>query len=232
MQLPFSGTLSPRIFGWEACRWVWLLLVSSSGAWGQRYPTAQVRATADSVLRQRLGSALYVQTRYAAETYYFYRNWLGREKTRVLTAHRTTKGHILRVDVRYDARLYAGGCPAVDTIRGTAFVYLDGQLRLRETPHLAFIPDFVWQQVPCALLTREQALDIGRQAPLQKGLAAPTASLSYDTATKAFSWEVHNYLTRRSDYTNSPTGNVEVVKIDAATGRIVEHQTQWYGPIR
>ncbi|GAB3580785.1 hypothetical protein GCM10027345_22740 [Hymenobacter daeguensis] len=214
------------------CGSVWLLMLSGASAWGQRYPTARVRATADSVLRQRLGPALYAQTRYEANTYYCYRNWLGQEKTRVLAAHRNTIGHFLRVDVRYAARLSTRGCPAVDTIRGTAFVGLDEHLRLREAPYVAFIPDFMWQQAPCALLTREQALVIGRQAPLQQGLESPTASLSYDRATKAFTWEVYNYLTRRSDYTNRPTGNVEVVKIDAATGRIVHHGTQWYGTIR
>jgi hypothetical protein len=111
-------------------------------------------------------------------------------------------------------------------------VVLDGQLRLREAPYVAFIPDFMWRQEPCALLTREQALAIGRSAPLAQGLDTPTASLSYNTATKAFAWTIDHYLTRRLNYGNMPTGNVEVVEIDAATGRILQHETRWYGPVR
>lgn len=104
----FSCTNRRCGFRWGTCGWVWLLLGSGSSAWGQRYPTARVRVTADSVLRERLGPALYAQTHYEANTYYHYRNWLGRKKVRVLTARRHTTGHFLAVEVRYAARLYAG----------------------------------------------------------------------------------------------------------------------------
>lgn len=149
-----------------------LLLFSPIGSRGQRYPVDQVRATADSVLRQRLGPAIYKQAQYEADTYYSYRSWLGRKKYRALKAGRRTKGHLLTVNVRYTVRLFPTGCAAMDTIKGGPSLSLDSKLYLREEPSLDFIPDFVWQQQPCGLLLREQALAISRATPLQPGLEA------------------------------------------------------------
>jgi hypothetical protein len=197
----------------------------------QHYPAARVQAVADSLLRQQVGPVLWAQSQYQARTFYYARHSTGKERYRALPAGGKTRGRLRRIEVRYTLQLSPTGCAAMDTLAGPVLVALDAQLHPMEAPNLAFIPDFLWRREPCALLGRARALALAQADTLQPGLGPPTALLAYHPATKAFTWSVYNYLTRDSRY-SFPTGKVEVVELNAATGQVMQHETRWYGPIR
>lgn len=226
-----SYLLTVRVAGWTTAAATLLagLVPFQSGA--QHYPAARVQAVADSLLRQQIGPALWAQSQYQARTFYYARHRVGQERYRALPAGGKTRGCLRRIEVRYTLQLSPTGCAAIDTLVCPVSVALDVQLHLLEAPNLAFIPDFLWRGEPCALLGRARALVLAQADSLQRGVGPPTALLTYHPTTKAFTWTVYNYLTRDRRYLY-PTGTVEVVELNAATGQVLQHQTRWYGPVR
>ncbi|TPG58016.1 hypothetical protein [Hymenobacter nivis] len=223
--------LTSRVSGWATAAAALLAGAVSFNGVAQHYPAVRVQAVADSLLRQQVGPALWAQSHYQARTFYYTRHGSGKERYRALLAGRKTTGRLRRLEVRYTLHLTPSGCEAVDTLTGPVLVALDARLHLVEAPTLAFVPDFLWRGEPCALLGRARALALAQADSLQPGLGPPTALLAYHPTTKAFTWSVFNYLTRDSRHPY-PTGTVEVVDINAATGQVLQHQTRWHGPMR
>lgn len=231
MLLFLPHLLTVRVSGWATAAAALLAGAVPFKGLAQHYPAVRVQAVADSLLRQQVGPALWAQSHYQARTFYYARNSSGKERYWALPAGRKTKGHLRRIEVRYNLQLSPAGCAAIDTLAGPVLVALDARLHLMEALTLAFVPDFLWHGEPCALLGRALALALAQADSLQPGLGPPTAFLTYHPTTKTFTWSVYNYLTRDSRYLY-PTGNVEVVDINAATGQVLQHKTRWYGPIR
>jgi hypothetical protein len=199
---------------------------------GQRYAMARVRAKADSVLRARVGAAVFAHAQYDTLSYYGFTNLVGHKKYVRFAGRPRTRGRFLEGEVRYNVCLPYPNCPAFDTIKGFTGVRFDPHLRVVGEPYGGFIPDFYWTGQACQLLTAGQALAIAQQLPLKLGIRAPVARLAYDAKTKTFTWTVSNYLSEVRDYENKPTGEVEEVLIDAVTGVVKSQDIDFYGPVR
>ena len=58
-----------------------------------------------------------------------------------------------------------------------------------------------------------------------------SGKLEYVINVKSFIWVISNYLTRMQIFKGSNSGQVEIVKIDASTSEIKNHDIYNYGPI-
>jgi len=198
---------------------------------GQRYATAHVRAKADSVLRARVGAAVFAHAQYDTLSYYGFTNLVGHKKyVRFTGPH--TRGRFVEAQVHYTVRIPYPTCPAFDTISGFTGVRFDQHLRVVGEPYVGFIPPFYWSGSSCQLLGASQVLAIARQLPLKRGIRPLVADLTYDAETKTFTWSVLNYLSEVRDFENKPTGEMEEVLIDAVTGVVKAQHVGWYGPLR
>jgi hypothetical protein len=150
-------------------------LLRPSPAASQRYATAQLRAKADSVLRARVGAAVFAYAEYDSLSYYGFRNLVGHKKYANFTRSHT-KGRFVEGEVRYNVCIPYPNCPAFDTIKGLTGVRFDQQLHVIGEPYVGFIPTFYWTGQACQLLVAGQALAIAQQLPLKRGIRPPWRS--------------------------------------------------------
>jgi hypothetical protein len=207
------------------------VLLAPLTATGQQYTLAQLRAKADSVLRSKIGAEAFAHVRYDSLSYYAFTTAAGQDKYATFSRQRT-RGRFKEGEIRYTVLLPYPKCPDFSLIRGWTGVKFDRHLRLMHEPNLTFIPAAYWTGEGCRLFSASQALAIARQLPLNPGIKPLTATLAYDSQTKAFTWSVLNYLTALRDYENKPEGSLEEILIDATTGTVKAQQIMWYGAVR
>jgi hypothetical protein len=208
-----------------------VVLLAPLTAAGQQYTLAQLRAKADSVLRHKLGAEAFAHVRYDSLSYYAFTTATGQQKYATFSRQRT-RGRFQEGEIRYTVLLPYPKCPDFSLIRGWTRVKLDRYLRVVHEPNLSFIPAAYWTGEVCQLISASHALAIARQLSLKPGRRPLTATLAYDSQTKAFTWSVLNYLTELRDYKNQPEGSLEEIRIDAMTGTVKDQRVSWYGAIR
>jgi len=133
--------------------------------------------------------------------------------------------------VRWFVEIPFPNCPDFDSIKGRTSFRLDSLLRPIEKPYLDFIPDIYWSKKTCNLISKETAIQIAKSQKLKQGIELLSGKLEYDIKVKSFIWEISNYLTRMQIINGSNSGQVEIVKIDANTSEIKNHNIYYYGPI-
>ena len=198
---------------------------------GQNYKTNFIISKADSILKSQLGDTLFSYVKYDTDTYYEYKSIWGKTNLERLNKYKKTKGKFIKVDVRWFVEIPFPNCPEFDTIKGSTSFRLDSLLRPIEKPHLDFIPDIYWTKKNCNLISKETAIQIAKNEKLEEGIEPLSGKLEYDKKVKSFIWEISNYLTRMRIFKNRDSGQVEIVKIDASTGKITNHDVYIYGPI-
>lgn len=199
--------------------------------YGQKYNTNLIIAKADSILRTELGDTLFSCVKYDKDTYYEYKSILGKTKWKTLDKYKKTKGKFIEVDMRWFVVIPFPNCPEYDTIKGRTSFRLDNLLRPIEKPYLEFIPDIYWARKKCNLISKETAIEIAIGQKLEQGIEPLSGRLEYDSKEKSFFWEISNYLTRMRIFKDCDSGQVEIVKIDANTGEVMNHDVYIYGPI-
>jgi len=211
---------------------LFLALITTTVTLGQKYLTANIRAKADSILRTYIGDTVfYKYCTYDTNTYYEYKNIFNKSKWQTLTKVKKTKGKFVNIDMRWFLSIPYPKCPAFSKIGGMTSFVLDSLLRPKEKPYLDFIPDFYWNKDSCHLISKEEALAIARQQNLKSGIDSLRAFIQYNTDTKKFTWEVSQTLWSKKDSQNNNYGEDEIVIIDAATGGIESHETQFFSAV-
>ena len=198
---------------------------------GQNYKTDFIISKADSILKSQLGDTLFSFVKYDKNTYYEYKSIWGKTKWERLNKCKKTKGKFVYVDVRWFVEIPFPNCPEFDSIKGETSFRLDSLLRPIEKPYLDFIPDIYWTKKKCNLISKETAIQIEKSQKLKQGIEPLSGKLEYDIKVKSFIWEISNYLTRMQIINGSNSGQVEIVKIDANTSEIKNHDIYFYGPI-
>ena len=198
---------------------------------GQNYKTDFIISKADSILKSQLGDTLFSFVKYDKNTYYEYKSIWGKTKWERLNKCKKTKGKFVNVDVRWFVKIPFPNCPEFDSIKGETSFRLDSLLRPIEKPYLDFIPDIYWTKKKCNLISKETAIQIAKSQKLKQGIEPLSGKLEYDIKVKSFIWEISNYLTRMQLINGSSSGQVEIVKIDANTSEIKNHDIYFYGPI-
>jgi hypothetical protein len=208
-----------------------LCLFLTTLLFGQSYKTNFIISKADSILKSQLGDTLFSYVKYDTDTYYEYKSIWGKTNLERLNKYKKTKGKFIKVDVRWFVEIPFPNCPEFETIKGSTSFRLDSLLRPIEKPHLDFIPDIYWTKKNCNLISKETAIQIAKNEKLEEGIEPLSGKLEYDKKVKSFIWEISNYLTRMRIFKNRDSGQVEIVKIDASTGKITNHDVFIYGPI-
>lgn len=198
---------------------------------GQNYKTSFIISKADSILKCQLGDTLFSYVKYDKDSYYQYKSIWGKTNWERLDKYKKTKGKFIEVDVRLFVEIPFPNCPEFDTIKGRTSFRLDSLLRPIEKPYLDFIPDIYWTKKKCNLISKETAIQIAKNEKLENGIEPLSGKLEYDIKVKSFFWEISNYLTRMRIFKDRDSGQVEIVRIDANTGEIKNHDVYIYGPI-
>ena len=204
----------------------------TTSAFGQKYLTSDIRSKADSILRTYIGdTVLSKHCFYDTYTSYEYRDIFAKTHWERLSKSKKTKGQFVKADVRWNLIIPYPTCVAYDTIKGQASFVLDSLLRPIQKPYLDFVPDFYWAKDSCHLINRDEALTIAKRQNLKKGIDSLKATIKYDIQSKTFSWEVSQTLWNKKNELNHNYGELEIVTIDAKTGKVISHASKRYTPI-
>jgi len=121
--------------------------------------------------------------------------------------------------------------PELSPISNGLWVKLDEDFKLIEPLDLKFIPEFLWKNEAKNFITKEKAKQIAISKFEKKGIKIDDAELMYNDKTNSYVYIVYNKLNEKPNSANKPSGNTEVIKVDAITGNIVEKFDGYYGLI-
>jgi hypothetical protein len=85
----------------------------------------------------------------------------------------------------------------------------------------------------CSFITDTAALNIAKSKFTRQGIKPINAGLTYDHNKKLYIWSVDNILTKNIDSYGKNYGEIQIVEIDALTGKVLNfYPHALYGPLR
>ena len=195
-------------------------ILSSINLFAQKYLTTDVIATGDSILKEYVSDSIFKYCSFDLKTRYQYEDVWGHSFFELFNTNKT-RGKFKSVELIWNVKIPYPKCPAMDTIKGQVFIYLDSLLQPTTKRPLNFIPDFYITKDSCHLIKKEAALAIAKKLELEKGVDSLQAVIKYDEKSKIFTWEVSQTIKRAKDVFDSST--TEVVIIDALSSEVIKH---------
>ena len=211
----------------------YFLISTISIVFSQKYLTSYIQSKADSILFEFVkDTSLKKYCYFDTDTYYEYKDILGKSHSQTLNIYKETKGKFVKIDMRWNLVIPYPHCPSLDSICGKTSILLDANLNPINQPNYKFIPDFYWTKDTCYFMTKENAIAIAKSLPLKKGIEPIDAKLHYNDNTNSYYWEVYQYLSRYFRFNGArPNGDIELIHIDAIKGTIIWHGITEYGPV-
>lgn len=205
----------------------------ASISYGQKYSTKDIRLKADSILGAFFGDTILRKycTFDTVDTYYEYKNVFNRTHWERLYKYKRTKGKLVNVQARWHMSIPFPKCPEYNLLRSRIGFDLDPLLQLKEKPSFDFIPDVYWNGDSCNLINKQEALTIAKREKLKSGTEPLNMELYYDSKQKIFIWKLGQILSRKKDGYNHDYGEIDVILINASTGKVNSHETFYYGPV-
>ena len=203
-----------------------LSFFSLTRLYGQQYDTRFIIEKADNILKITLGDSLYKYFEYDSDSYYEYTTKSGKTKWRTLIKKKKTKGNFVSTDVRFNF-LY----PQIKEIRGNTQVKFDKHLNLIDSIYLDFIPKFLLENRKCNFINKSEALEIAKDSISKKGIYDLSVRLNFDVMRKTYVYVISNILSERLNLAGYKHGDIEVVEVNAVSGKIINSQIMRYGVV-
>jgi hypothetical protein len=206
-----------------------LILFISTNSYGQQYYSADIIKKADSIMQATVGERIFKQyLHYDSSSYYEFKNFSGKTKWKTLTAFKETKGKFKNISVRYLFCLNKYDIYCLSTS-----IEFDSSLNQKGKVSTYFIPEYVLDNTECNFITDTAALNIAKSKFTRQGIKPITAGLTYDHNRKLYIWTVDNTLTKKIDSFGKNYGEIQIVEIDALTGKVLNFWPDAiYGPVR
>jgi hypothetical protein len=206
-----------------------LILFISTNSYGQQYYSADIIKKADSIMQATVGERIFKQyLHYDSSSYYEFKSFSGKTQWKTLTAFKETKGKFKNISVRYLFCLNKYDIYCLSTS-----IEFDSSLNQKGTIATYFIPEYVLNNTECNFITDTAALNIAKSKFTRQGIKLITAGLTYDHNRKLYIWTVDNTLTKKIDSFGKNYGEIQIVEIDALTGKVLNFWPDAiFGPVR
>ena len=180
----------------------------------------------DSLLKSQVGDRLFQYFSISDGSYYSYvdkrnKNWTGK----FLSKNRLPKSF---VTLNF---LYHFNYPEIEGVRSGTWLIVDRDFKQINTLNLGFIPYFLKDDKPSNFISFDSSLIIAKNNFTQKGLVITTPELSYNNKLKLYTYTICNELTRTLNQAGKDSGEMEVIEINAVTGKIERLEKSYYGVI-
>lgn len=96
---------------------------------------------------------------------------------------------------------------------------------------MEFIPNFLWKNQETNFIPKEIALKIAVENFKKDGIKIENPELFFDIKLKLYVYMITNKLNEYQNSAGKPSGNTEVIKINAENGKIAETFDGYYGLI-
>lgn len=204
-------------------------LFISANSYGQQYYSDDIRKKADSIMQATVGERIFKQyLHYDSSSYYEFKSFSRKTKWKTLTDIKKTKGKFKNISVRYLFCLNKYEIYCLSTS-----VEFDSSLNQKGTIATDFIPEYVMNNTECNFISDTTALNIAKSKFTRQGIKPISAGLTYDHNKKLYIWTVDNTLTNNIDSFGKNYGEIQIVEIDALTGKVINfYPDAIYSPVR
>lgn len=127
--------------------------------------------------------------------------------------------------------LYHFDYPQIKGVKGGLWLILDKDFKLTDTLNFDYIPQIVIENRSSQFISGDTALAIATRNFKQKGFEISTPDLSYDKKLKQYRYTVTNKLTKVLNHAGKDSGEMEIIEINAVTGKIEHVDKGYYGLI-
>ncbi|MEL7270906.1 MAG: hypothetical protein AAGL34_15135 [Bacteroidota bacterium] len=202
-----------------------LIIFLTVGVNAQRLKTEEIIALSEEYLREAVGQDLFKYFKpYANISHYkFPSNRFSYESFRNLKKNRRIRKNWTKIWVFWNFNY-----PEVDGVRSGFWVKINKQLKLHEPIELDFIPRFVWERRTSDFITVDEAKLIGDRSLTKTEFGREEPTLEFDDKTSEYFYEIRNRKTQEIDMYGRKHGVLEIIEIDALTGKIIEITNGYY----
>jgi hypothetical protein len=202
------------------------LLLLSINASSQTITTKQAIAITDSILKTKVGDRLYNYFNISNGTYY---TSIDRHKRQVTGKFLSNK----KLPKSYTTLnlLYHFDYPEIKGVRGGLWLIVDKDFKLVDTLNFDFIPSFLTQNKTPDFISIDTALAIAKTNFKRNGIEITTPELAYNKKLKQYTFTTYNKLTKILNQAGKDSGEMEIVEINALTGKTELIDTGYYGLI-
>jgi hypothetical protein len=202
------------------------LLFFSNSAIAQTTTTKEAIAIGDSIVKSKIGNRLFQYFSLSEGTYYTYDIKHQSQRTGKFLNKRKLPKSFATLNL-----LYHFDYPQIKGVKGGLWLILDKDFKLADTLNFDFIPQFVIKNKPSQFISEDTALAIATRNFKQKGFEISTPDLSYDKNSKQYRYTVTNKLTKVLNQAGKDSGEMEIIEINAVTGKIEHSDKGYYGLI-
>lgn len=205
-----------------------LCLASTASA---QYMPADIIAKADSVLIAAVGQHIFdkhfVRDQYIRYKYKSDNNSKKEEHGVLVTLEEgvskvPTKGYFEGATIWYTFYLKAD--------KSYESIVFDANLNVTSPITVSAIPECLWNNDTCIIITPEKAIELAQPYFTQAGVEPDSASMGFERHNiSAFCWTVSRITWQEWDDNKQPFGDKEIVLIDATTGVHLQTRREEFG---
>ncbi|WP_146035287.1 hypothetical protein [Formosa algae] len=153
-------------------------------------------------------------------------NRFGFENTKKLKKNRRIRKNWTKIWVFWNFNY-----PKVNGVRSGLWVKLNKQLELNEPIELDYIPKFVWEKRASDFISINKVKLIGDKNLTKTEFGRENPKLKFDDKKSEYIYEIWNKKTEEIDLDGKKHGVLEIIKISALTGKVIEITNGYYGKI-
>lgn len=206
-----------------------IIILSCIIANAQRLKTNDIITLSKELLTESVGVDLIQYFDFSKPNGSFYKlekNRFGYEPTKSFEPNRALRKNWAEIWVHWNFNF-----PEIDGVRSGLWVKLNKNLELIEPIELDFIPTFVWENKPSDFIPIEKAKEIGEKNLTKTEFGTEQPKLTFDSQLKQYVYEIWNKKTQEIDSDGKKHGVLEIIKISALSGKVIEITNGYYGKI-
>lgn len=192
------------------------LLLFSIKTYSQATKTKEAVVIADSLLKAQIGDRLFQYFSISGGSYYSYADRHGKKWTGKFLGKKRLPKSFVTLNV-----LYHFDYPDIKGVRGGLWLTVDKDFKLIDTLNFEFIPKFIVENKPSDFISVDSALTIAISNSKPNNYKTSIPSLTYDKKLKQYIYTASHDLTVVLNNAGKDIGEVEVIKIEATTGNLI-----------
>ena len=207
---------------------IFLLLIFLN-SYGQKLKSNEVIEIAESYLKEAVGERLIDYFNFSKPNGSFYKmqkRKRGYQPTKSLSQNKKIKRNYTEIWIHWNFIF-----PEIKGVSCGLWVKLDKDLKLLEPIELDYIPDFLWKNQKSDFIGLETAKEIGSLKLTKPNFGTDEPLLKFDSKEKVYVYEIWNKVTENTEYDGKKHGKLEIIRINALTGQILENTNGYYGKI-
>lgn len=191
--------------------------------------TSEVIHVSENYLREVVGERLIVFFNFSDPNGSFYKlekNKYGYQPTKSLSLNKKLNRNYTEIWVHWHFSF-----PEIKGVSSGLWVKLDKDLKLLEPLEFDFIPDFLWNNQTSDFIGIEKAKEIGSLKLTTPNYGTDEPQLKFDSKEKVYVYEIWNKVTEFTEYDGKKHGKLEIIRINALTGQMLDNASGYYGKI-